>query len=210
MSVKVKMNFHFIPFGSDCSPAAALRNLSLREFALPFDWIVSNVHILETCLKDKFSIFNTQLKMNHTKTRMIDAYGFQFPHDYPLQKENMTESEKTDSIGEGVYGESTICDTWMEYYDVVMEKYLRRIKRFYNCMNDRSTPIIVLCRYNSADVLRLQTILTTHFSRTDIYFVNSNSRSMGTFDKIVQIYTEKNSVWNEAAIWKQGVDTIMK
>ena len=41
------MSYNYLTIGYDCSPAAALRNLNLREFALPFDWVVSNVTILE-------------------------------------------------------------------------------------------------------------------------------------------------------------------
>ena len=38
------MSFNYLTIGQDCSPAAALRNLNLRDFALPFDWVVSNIN----------------------------------------------------------------------------------------------------------------------------------------------------------------------
>ena len=41
------MSINYLTLGYDCSPAGALKNLNLREFALPFDWVVSNVTILE-------------------------------------------------------------------------------------------------------------------------------------------------------------------
>ena len=35
------MSFNYLTIGYDCSPAGALKVLNLREFALPFDWVVS-------------------------------------------------------------------------------------------------------------------------------------------------------------------------
>lgn len=43
------MFFNYLTIGYDCSPATALRNLNLREFALPFDWIVSKISSLDNC-----------------------------------------------------------------------------------------------------------------------------------------------------------------
>ena len=39
--------FNFITIGYDCSPASALRGLNMRQFALPFDWVESNITSLE-------------------------------------------------------------------------------------------------------------------------------------------------------------------
>lgn len=41
------MSFNYLTIGNDCSPAAALKNLNLREFTLPFDWVVSNINGLQ-------------------------------------------------------------------------------------------------------------------------------------------------------------------
>jgi hypothetical protein len=96
------MSINYLTLGNDCSPAGALKNLNLREFALPFDWVVSNVSILNNCFEDNFFKFHKNLKFNVSKTRVIDEYGFQFPHDYPLN--NMVDI-KNDNIGEGIFGE---------------------------------------------------------------------------------------------------------
>jgi len=200
------MSFNYLTIGHDCSPAAALKNLSLREFALPFDWVVSNVHILENCFKSNFDNFHKKLNFNYNKTRLIDYYGFQFPHDYPLN--NMSVLENT--IGEGVIGEEKgkfISDKWSDYYGIVLDKYNRRIERFKNIMND-TKPIIVLCRYNTNDVLKLQQIFMKYYKKENIYFINSSNEIFEN-DKIKNIYTEKNNVWNEASIWKQGMDDII-
>ena len=114
------------------------------------------------------------------------------------------------SIGEGVIGEEKgkfISDKWNDYYGIVLDKYNRRIERFKNIMND-TKPIIVLCRYNTKDVLKLQQLFMKYYKKENIYFINSSNEVFEN-DKIKNIYTEKNNVWNEASIWKQGMDDII-
>jgi len=201
------MRINYLTIGSDCSPAAALRNLNLRDFALPFDWVVSTISRLETCFESNFENYHKKLVFNHTKTRLIDAYGFEFPHDYPLNHM----SGDTTNIGEGVFGEEhgkSISDNWEEYYSIVLEKYNRRIERFLTIVND-TKPIVVLCRYNTKNVLQLRELLMKHYKIKTIYFINSTTESYED-DTIKNIYTEKNNVWNDVNIWKEGLDDIMK
>jgi hypothetical protein len=197
---------NYLTIGNDCSPAAALRNLNLRDKALPFDWVVSNINSIQKCLQDNFTHYHTNLRFNHNKKRLIDEYGFQFPHDYPLS--NMTDF--TNNLGKGVFGEddnATISENWKIYYDVIKEKYYRRIERFKNICNDKE-PIIVLCRWNTNQVLQLQKILFEYSNKDNIYFINSTIEPFEN-DKIKNIYTENTNIWNESTIWKQGIDEII-
>ena len=66
--------YNYISLGFDCSPAAALRGLNLREFALPFDWVRMKVDILIRCLKDDFKNFHKNLKFNYNKKMLVDHY----------------------------------------------------------------------------------------------------------------------------------------
>ena len=201
------MSFNYLTIGYDCSPAAALRGLNLREFALPFDWVISNIKILQRCFETNFEYFHKKLTFNYNKTRLIDHYGFQFPHDYPLT--NMTNFEN--NIGEGVFGEERgkfITEKWSDYYDTVLDKYNRRIERFKNIIND-TKPIIVLCRYNTKDVLELQELFIKYYKNNNIYFVNSCNELFEN-DYIKNIYTEKDNKWNDINIWKEGIDDIIK
>ena len=194
---------NYITLGYDCSPSGALRSLNLRPFALPFDWIQSNVYSLDKCFEENFAGFHKNLRYNSSKTRLIDAYGFEYPHDYPLG--NTTADINT--IGEGVIGETSgksICANYMDYYNIVYEKYKRRIHRFLNIMNDEK-PIIVLCRYHTYHVLKLQEILLKNYKKENIYFVNSSNEPVET-DKIINVFTEKNNIWNEIAIWESGIE----
>jgi len=201
------MSFNYLTLGNDCSPAAALRSLNLREYALPFDWIVSNIITLERCFETNFENFHKNLTLNYNKKRLVDYYGFEFPHDYPLN--HMIDVE--DKIGEGEFGEEDgkfICDNWNDYYDNVLNKYNRRIERFKKIVSD-TKPIILLCRYNTIEVLILQQLFIKYYNKENIYFVNSSNEIFEN-DKIINIYTEQNGIWNDGDIWKKGVEYISK
>ncbi len=193
--------YNIITLGADCSPAAALRNLELRPFALPFDWVVSNIRSLNECFKTNFVHFHTELQFSNTKKRLIDAYGFQFPHDYPL-----TDISDISIVGEGVIGEEngkTIVDNWQIYYNTVRDKYARRIERFINIMHD-TKPLLVLCRYHTKDIVLIQWMLKHYYNKENVFFVNSCPEPYSD-GRIINCYTERNGNWNEAAIWKEGV-----
>ena len=201
------MSFNYLTIGYDCSPASALKELNLRDFALPFDWVVSNIKSLQKCFETNFVDFHKKLVFNYNKTRLIDYYGFQFPHDYPLT--HMTNFEN--NVGEGVFGEERgkfITEKWSDYYDTVLDKYNRRIERFKNIIND-TKPIIVLCRYNTKDVLELQELFIKYCKNKNIYFVNSCNELFEN-EYIKNIYTEKDNKWNDINIWKEGIDDVIK
>ena len=108
-------------------------------------------------------------------------------------------------------GEGTgmfITDKWPDYYDIVLDKYNRRIERFKNIVNDPK-PIIVLCRYSTKDVLQLQKLFLKYYKLKNIFFVNS-SNELFENDNIQNINTEKNNVWNDVNIWNEGIDYIIK
>lgn len=196
--------YNIITVGYDCSPAAALRNVGLRQFALPFDWVVSSIDSLEQCLSENFVRFHTNLRLNESKKRLIDAYGFEFPHDYPLST-----TTNLDMIGKGAYGEqdgSTICDNWMDYYQIIKDKYNRRMERFMSIVRD-DKPIIIMCRYNTInEIIRLQELFKKLYQKTNICFINSSS--IPSWENVTCINTEQNGIWNETSIWKDALDIV--
>jgi hypothetical protein len=210
--------FNCITIGYDCSPAAALRGVNLRNFALPFDWVVSNISSLDVCFRDNFRKYHRELYYSNNKTRLIDAYGFQFPHDYPTEIdnlpqdysknfENMKDEDVTIKNNEVVITENTIVKNWADHHETVLSKYDRRIKRFLEIMNDPK-PIIVLCRYSTYEVLELQKLFLKYYHKENLYFINSTQEVFEN-DKIVNIYTEKNGEWNELIIWKSCLDAVI-
>ena len=184
----------------------ALKNLNLRNFALPFDWVNFNIHALNHCFKTNFEHFHTNLVFNHNKTRFIDHYGFQFPHDYPLN--DMINVENVDDQYIAEENGKFITENWKNYYSIVLDKYKRRIERFKTIIADNK-PIIVLCRYNTRDVLFLHQLFIHYYKVTNIYFCNSSNEIFEN-DTIKNIYTEKNGIWNEVTIWEEGIRDIIK
>jgi hypothetical protein len=195
--------YNFMTLGHDCTTASALKCMGLRKFALPFDWVVLSMAAIERCFQEDFKFFHENLRLNETKTRVIDEYGIAYPHDYP-QRAN-TQSEH---IGEGLFGEQvgeTIVDNWEDYREMVKEKYNRRIERFRNIVKDPK-PIILLCRYYPEDVLKIQTFFIKYYNKSNIFFINSYSEEFSF--NMRNINPEKNGLWNEAAIWKEAVQEL--
>jgi len=197
---------HYMSLGYDCSPAAALRALNIREEALPFDWVVSNLKIIRDCIEDNFAGYHCQLQFNTSRSRLVDKYGFQFPHDYPFNNTIYEESH----IGEGVFGEEVqkrIIDNWADYHPLVLEKYARRIGRMYRYLRD-DKHIIVLCRgYDVQHITEFINYIMTKFNKRNIYFVVS-SKYKHISQQIITCDTEANGVWNESKIWQEAIDAI--
>lgn len=50
----IKKAHFFIPFGTCCLPAETFKNLRLRKFALPLDWLFTTNSMLSHCMEDNF------------------------------------------------------------------------------------------------------------------------------------------------------------
>jgi hypothetical protein len=198
------MNYNYLSLGYDCSPSSALKTLNLRNFALPFDWIVSNIDSFDSCFKEGFVGFHTELKYN--KKNLIDKYGFVFPHDYPLEDSKDNEN----NVGDGMFGEQEgkiIIEDWNKYYIIVKEKYDRRIKRFLNIVNS-DVPIIALCRFTTYDVMRLKELFIKYFNKHNIIFINSTTEK-SNIPYIFNVNTEENNIWSESKLWKKVIDEVI-
>jgi hypothetical protein len=192
----------YIALGSDCSPAAALRNLNLRDCAMPFDWVQCSVPSILSCLHDNFAMFHQNLKFNSTKTRVIDSYGLEFPHDYPFVDNEYNEED----VGEGVIGEDQtkqIISDYAKYTETVLEKYRRRINRFQEIMSN-DEKVIIFSRHSHHNVMNLYIELKKLYNK-DFYIINSNYDESRIHSNIVNCYTEKNGVWNDQTVWKNSL-----
>ena len=199
--------------GSECSPAAALRTLNIRAEALPFDWVESNLNKIMNCINDNFNNYHRNLQFNNKKTRLIDSYGIEFPHDYPFNTPDYpfnTPNFSIDTIGEGAFGEEpqkSIVENWSQFHSIALEKYKRRIERFYSYLQSED-PIIFACRnYSVKDVKKFGVFLANKFNKQNIYFVIASRESFQGLH-IVTCNTEKNGVWNDASIWLEGINKI--
>ena len=203
--------YSVISLGYDCSPAQALKDMGIRPYALPFDWVVSSPNSLERYFRDKFSLFHQNLVYNHNKTRLIDSYGFEFPHDYPLL------SDVLDISFSSVVTQNTIVDYWADYHVDASAKYRRRIDRF-NAILARPAPLIVLCRYDVRAIPKIKALFETYYGKSNVFFVNSTAKGppyrfnltngFGTYT--LCCHTEENGQWNETAVWKTALDAAVK
>jgi hypothetical protein len=158
----------FIPFGETCSPATGLRNLNLRECALPFDWIRSTADSLIHAVDDDFKQFHEDLHLSECKKYVIDSYGFEFPHDYPTQKQVDSQADAGEDVNS--IREDILIDTWMESISINKEKYARRIERFISLMkSDEQLILLTTCRLKN--IQEFNDLFLRKYNKTNIFYV---------------------------------------
>jgi len=146
-------NYNFISLGIDCQPALALKELNLRKYALPFDWLNSTVNMIIECIKDDFKFFHQELNFD-SKNILYDKYGFKYMHEYPLKNED----------------EYAPVDNWMDYKADVITKYERRIKRFKDILNS-DTPIIAIYKGRMEDIQQFKDFFKGKYNKTNIVYI---------------------------------------
>jgi hypothetical protein len=150
-----------ISLGSDCSVAYNLQRLGYRNFSFPFDWIISkniidvlsndfvdflNVDFLKIAGRTSFSHIEenfsetdehlcSMLRVKHTK-----YIGVEFLHDF----KNFAPGKE--------FLECKVKEV-IEDIEYVVEKYNRRIERFYNVMRDRNIEkhLYRICKYDERE-----------------------------------------------------------
>ena len=211
--------YYFISLGYECSAAGGLRELGLRQEAYPFDWVESTQPAIRQCLMERFARFHKEVRLMDHERRVIDAYGIQYPHDYPVRSKEEKEKwvEEVGLVGEFgrdvMYMEEIgrpIVPEWSTYLDVVQEKYKRRIHRFLSAMEDRARPVIFFGRYHDEDARDFLRWLRTHYQREDFYMVNTGQPVSGkAVEGCITVNTERNGIWNETAVWREGLEGLL-
>ena len=146
-------NYNFITLGIDCQPTIALKELNLRKYALPFDWLTSTVNVIVECIKDDFKFFHQELNIDSNNV-LCDKYGFGFMHDYPSKNEH----------------EQDPVDNWMDYNTDVITKYERRIKRFNDILNSE-TPIIAIYKGRLEDIKHFKQLFKEKYNKINIVYI---------------------------------------
>ena len=191
-------NVKYISMGENCGPAATLKNLELRTFSSPFDWIVSNIEGIKHCINEDFKNFHKNLKFNHNRTRVIDFYNFEYPHDYPGENQKAVEEED-------IPGENKIRQDWEEFIPGVLEKYERRIKRFIDLMKNPE-PIIVFYTGKLKNVYELRKLFYEKYHKHNIFFVVCSEEK--SLDTTVITSNPHINIWNDKEIWKKSLDEL--
>jgi hypothetical protein len=170
----------YITLGKECSVATALRGLNLREYALPFDWIISTPQIISNVVMNDFKDFHCSLKLSTDKTSIVDSYGIEYTHDYPTIKEDFFINDNSDIVRE----RNIIKEGWETHIDDVQDKYRRRIQRFNIIMNS-DEPVIALYNGEISGINIFKELFLKKYNKKNIYYV---------------VYSEYDDISNEKKI----------
>jgi hypothetical protein len=194
----------YVPMGNGCSPAGALRELGLRQFALPFDWISGDVNSVIRCIREDFDGFHRGVVLGRGRdenTVLIDQLGFKFHHDYPTTKEPTPVLEESGTYLAG-RDEQRIVDNWREFYTDVHAKYQRRIERFRTILRG-SQPVVICCRFSVRECQEIQNALRDVYGKVFMFVTSTCEKSL---NPTIRPYdTERNGVWNDITVWKEAL-----
>jgi len=196
-------DLQYVPLGVCCSPAAVLRTIELRKFALPFDWTIATPAQIATCVLDDFRRFHSNVNPI-TPNRVADEYGIVFPHDYPTYQPEITED-----LGAPCYTEKQIVPNWRDFQKDVLEKYARRIARFRDIMRG-TDPVVVLHRGHPSDVAILKGAIEKAYGRRDVPFVVATKAATEDAPGVYFCDPERTGRWNDEHIWTSAVEKAKK
>jgi hypothetical protein len=182
------MEYNFITLGFNCAPAKALKALGLRKYSLPFDWVITNNMRIVDCLEDDFQKFHKNLSLIMDGHWLIDEYGIEYPHDYPINKDD------------------SIVDDWKNYHDDVLIKYQRRIERFKSVLNDPK-PIIAIYLGPVQYSLLIKSYLNKRYNKNVIFVVGTYEKNISIKDNniiICKINNYMDTINND--IWLEGIN----
>ena len=189
----------YITIGTDCAPAAALRNLSLREFALPFDWVQMQPDQLCRILYNNFKGYHENLTL--CGSRIQNGYGVYFPHDFPtIERTEIYINEEADVGG---IPEKTIAPGWERHIPAVQEKYARRIERFHSILSSNA-PIIALYRGSINHIPMIKEAFSQRYNKQNIVYVVA-TKELSSDAAVIACDTEAKGVWNDLTIWDDAI-----
>ena len=184
-----------------------LRELGMRRFALPFDWITGNVNSVIRCIREDFAGFHqggVLCRGRDENTVIIDQLGFKFHHDYPTVEEPTAVLEETTTYLAG-RDERRIVDNWREYYADVYAKYQRRIERFRAILRGDER-VVICCRFSVQHCELIQRALQINYGK--VFTIVTATRDTSANPTIRTCDPECNGKWNDATVWKQALDSI--
>lgn len=142
----------YISLGDSCVVSYQLSKYNLKTYTFPFDWIKCNNNSILRLLTDNFSSFldPTYLVVKNTS------------NNFPLIDENWNDNKtNTIRVKNTKYNIDFVHDfvNGLEDLDYVIEKYNRRIERFYKIMKDTSIKKILINVSNNFDINKCYKIL---------------------------------------------------
>ena len=144
------MNNIFISLGSTCGIAYQLQQHNLRQNAYPFDWNkIPNLSIINKIITNNFKDYSdfTIIKNNNS-----NIYSYVDDNDDKNDLDTFDINGCCDTImAKNIYGVFSYHDFKMDdvnKYENVKNKYNRRIKRFYDILNNNKQIIFIRDEHN--------------------------------------------------------------
>ncbi len=135
---------NYISLGSSCSVAYQLQKLNLKKESLPFDWIRANdISFVLYLIKNNFNGFLNNLV--HVKDDDKFPY-IEDGEDFDKVVDKHTKIYKNEYLGFFHDFKENIT------FEMVKEKYDRRIKRFYDVIKDESIFIRDEQKFKESDI----------------------------------------------------------
>jgi len=113
-----------VNLGGDCQPAAQMYFHGIREYALPFDALITPCESLPQILEEQFSDFlnieNLSLETYNDDKYILDKkYNIRLIHDFTLE------------------------ENFLDNYEAIKEKYERRIKRLFTILEQSESILFI-------------------------------------------------------------------
>lgn len=190
--------YKIIPIGAHCSAAAALKNLNLRTTSLPFDWVVSPFESLFHAFNNDFAHFleKSTLKIREDKQAVVDYYGLQFPHDFPVQSTR-------------IVGQGNLVPNYMDFYNEIYAKYARRIERMYSYL--RGNEKVYFVRHYAMEkhhAILFRNLIAKKFPQLDFTLIvvsgiGSDHHIPWREHRIENFFLDDRTIWNDLVGWEK-------
>jgi hypothetical protein len=199
-------NIQYLSISTNGYTTSIVRNLGLRTYPLPFDWVTTNIESIDKCLKDDFKQYHTNLKIiDNDKRHVIDEYGFLFKYDYPLYTTTKPYNLEYNQECLDLFIQNN------KIHDIVIEKYKHRINNFQQLMNS-TEPIICLCDYSITDVIKLRELFITFYNKIpeNLYIINICYSPIIDHIYIPENIYHVNINTQNIYIWKYMIDLVLR
>ncbi len=205
----------FISLGNNCVPALMLRFAGLREEAFPFDWLTTPMDGLCKVFRDDFKDYflreNLTLYSLDNRVVLDTLYGFGHNHAFPTKGSVMHSDEEMYEGGE-------IVKNFLDFYQEVYSKYIRRIDRFKKILSGRRNIIFIRYRCNKLEAQKLAQMIKFCYPHLLFTLIAIDSTEEIKHDwKIPQVKNfyikpnESSNIFSEETVkeWKEVLRSII-
>jgi hypothetical protein len=133
----------YISLGSSCCIAYQLQQHNLRQKAFPFDWLrVKSLDDINNCLQDNFNNF---LKLKYLRCNKFPLLKDDFFPNLTNNVDDECYKGENVSVMQNLYGMEFCHDFKINFenFQIVNEKYERRIQRFYETIKSDTKIIFI-------------------------------------------------------------------